>query len=49
VIARQQGAHEAGDLPGYAEADAEFHHLVADAGRNSLLAGFYRCASASSA
>ncbi len=42
VIARQQTSHEAGDLPGYTEADAEFHRLVADAGRNSLLAGFYR-------
>ncbi len=41
-IARQEAAHDAGDLPGYAEADAEFHRLVADAGRNSLLAGFYR-------
>ena len=42
VIARQQTSHEAGDLPGYTEADAEFHRLVADAGRNSLLADFYR-------
>jgi DNA-binding GntR family transcriptional regulator len=42
VIARQRTSHEAGDLPGYTEADAEFHRLVADAGQNSLLAGFYR-------
>lgn len=42
VIARQRTSHEAGDLPGYTEADAEFHRLVAEAGQNSLLAGFYR-------
>lgn len=42
AIDRQQRAHDAHDLPGYTEADAEFHQLVADAGRNSLLAGFYR-------
>lgn len=42
AIALQQEAHDRGDLPGYTEADAEFHQLVADAGRNSLLAGFYR-------
>jgi DNA-binding GntR family transcriptional regulator len=38
---RQRAAHEAGDLPGFAAADAEFHQLVADGGRNSLLGGFY--------
>jgi DNA-binding GntR family transcriptional regulator len=42
VIDRQQRSHEEGDLPGYTEADAEFHRLVADAGQNSLLAGFHR-------
>jgi DNA-binding GntR family transcriptional regulator len=41
TIARQDAAHEAGDLPGFARADADFHQRVADAGRNSLLAGFY--------
>ena len=41
IIARQDAAHEAGDLPGFARADADFHQRVADAGRNSLLAGFY--------
>ncbi|MCD2185996.1 GntR family transcriptional regulator [Actinomycetospora soli] len=38
----QQQAHDASDLPAFAEADAEFHRLIADAGRNSLLSGFYR-------
>ncbi|MDL5159216.1 GntR family transcriptional regulator [Actinomycetospora termitidis] len=42
AIVVQQGAHDDGDLPGFAAADAEFHRLVADAGRNSLLIGFYR-------
>lgn len=42
VIEAQRTSHEAGDLPGYTEADAEFHRLVAESGRNSLLAGFYR-------
>ncbi len=41
AIARQRAAHDAGDLPEFARADAEFHRLVADAGHNSLLSGFY--------
>ncbi|HEY2220476.1 GntR family transcriptional regulator [Actinomycetospora sp.] len=41
TIERQQAAHRDDDLPGFARSDAEFHRLVADAGRNSLLAGFY--------
>ncbi|NMO92900.1 GntR family transcriptional regulator [Actinomycetospora sp. TBRC 11914] len=42
VIGAQRASHDAGDLRGYTEADVEFHRLVADAGRNSLLAGFHR-------
>lgn len=41
TIERQHAAHDAADLPGFARADADFHQLVADAGRNSLLGGFY--------
>ena len=42
ALARQEAHHAAGDLPAFAAADAEFHALVADAGANSLLTGFYR-------
>jgi DNA-binding GntR family transcriptional regulator len=42
AVARQEAAHRDGDLPAYAAADADFHQLVADAGANSLLSGFYR-------
>lgn len=41
AIERQTLAHQAEDLPGFARADAGFHQHIADAGQNSLLAGFY--------
>jgi DNA-binding GntR family transcriptional regulator len=42
VIAVQRKTHDDGDLPAFVAADAEFHRLIADAGRNSLFAAFYR-------
>lgn len=42
TIAVQQKTHDDADLPAFVAADAEFHGLIADAGRNSLLTGFYR-------
>jgi DNA-binding GntR family transcriptional regulator len=42
TIAVQQKTHDDADLAAFAVADAEFHRLIAEAGRNSLLTGFYR-------
>ena len=42
ALARQETHLADGDLPAFTAADAEFHALVADAGANALLTGFYR-------
>jgi DNA-binding FadR family transcriptional regulator len=42
TLARRDAAGRAGDLDGYADADVEFHVLVADAAHNALLADLYR-------
>ncbi|MEU1384930.1 MULTISPECIES: FadR/GntR family transcriptional regulator [unclassified Nonomuraea] len=42
ALARRGSAASAGDLDGFADADADFHLLVADAAHNPLLADLYR-------
>ncbi|MER6576857.1 FadR/GntR family transcriptional regulator [Nonomuraea sp. NPDC001023] len=42
ALARRGSAAGAGDLDGFADADADFHLLVADAAHNPLLADLYR-------
>ena len=42
VIAAQEAHHRDGDVPAFTDADAQFHQLIADAGGNGLLTGFYR-------
>ncbi|PZG16289.1 FadR/GntR family transcriptional regulator [Nonomuraea aridisoli] len=41
-LARRDAAGRAGDLDGFADADAEFHLRVAEAAHNALLGDFYR-------
>ncbi|MEV1177226.1 FCD domain-containing protein [Nonomuraea sp. NPDC049784] len=42
TLGRREAAGQAGDLDGFADADVEFHVLVADAAHNALLADLYR-------
>ncbi|MFI6927063.1 FadR/GntR family transcriptional regulator [Nonomuraea spiralis] len=42
ALARREAAARAGDLDGFADADVDFHLLVADAAHNALLADLYR-------
>ncbi|MFI7699050.1 FadR/GntR family transcriptional regulator [Nonomuraea sp. NPDC049480] len=42
TLARRDALGRAGDLDGFADADVEFHVLVADAAHNVLLADLYR-------
>ncbi|MEW9549575.1 FadR/GntR family transcriptional regulator [Nonomuraea sp. NPDC050783] len=42
ALARRDTAARAGDLDGFADADVEFHVLVAGAAHNALLADLYR-------
>ncbi|MGN9841713.1 FadR/GntR family transcriptional regulator [Nonomuraea sp. H19] len=42
TLARRDAAGRAGDLDGFADADVDFHVLVADAAHNALLADLYR-------
>ncbi|SDM55837.1 FadR/GntR family transcriptional regulator [Nonomuraea jiangxiensis] len=42
TLARRDAAGRAGDLDGFADADVDFHLLVADAAHNPLLADLYR-------
>ncbi|MEO3868933.1 FCD domain-containing protein [Nonomuraea sp. B12E4] len=42
TLARRDAASRAGDLDGFADADVDFHLLVADAAHNPLLGDLYR-------
>ncbi|NUO98949.1 MAG: FadR family transcriptional regulator [Nonomuraea sp.] len=42
ALTRRDSAARTGDLDGFADADADFHLLVADAAHNPLLADLYR-------
>jgi DNA-binding FadR family transcriptional regulator len=42
TLARRDAAARAGDLDGFADADVDFHLLVADAAHNALLGDLYR-------
>ncbi|MEV5897640.1 FadR/GntR family transcriptional regulator [Nonomuraea fuscirosea] len=42
ALARRDAAGRAGDLDGFADADVDFHLLVADAAHNALLRDLYR-------